>query len=65
MSRIVLPGDFITTAGTSDTTLDIKSTPKLIGHGVEKRDDGSYAVVPGVLNQSENKVWVTTSTRRY
>ena len=61
MSRIVLPGDFIS----SESRLTDTKLPKLIGHGLEKRNDGVYAVLPGVLNESDNKIWLTTSGRRF
>lgn len=61
MTHIVLPGDFVT------ENLYVPSTnaPKLIGHGLVKREDGIYAVTVGVLHESENKLWLNTSTKRY
>jgi len=62
MVRIVLPGEFITSseAQTSDT-----KSPKLIGYGLEKRNDGVYSVIPGLLNENDSKIWLTTSAKRY
>ncbi|KAL3085893.1 hypothetical protein niasHT_034123 [Heterodera trifolii] len=61
MSRIVLPSDFITGSTISVAT----QVPKLIGHGLEKRPDGVYALMAGVLHENEQKMWLNTSTKRY
>jgi hypothetical protein len=60
MARIVLPGDFIT------DNFNVVSTkaPRLVGFGLEKRTDGIYAMIAGILVETENKLWLNTSTKR-
>jgi exosome complex RNA-binding protein Rrp4 len=60
LSRIVLPGDFIT------DSFNVVSTqaPRIVGFGLEKRKDGIYAVIAGVLVETENKLWLNTSAKR-
>uniref|UniRef100_A0A915DE84 K Homology domain-containing protein n=1 Tax=Ditylenchus dipsaci TaxID=166011 RepID=A0A915DE84_9BILA len=60
MTRILLPGDFVTASLRSATNEE-----KVIGSGLEKRPDGIYSIVPGMLHEKENKLWVVTSIKRY
>uniref|UniRef100_A0A915M6Z2 Ribosomal RNA-processing protein 40 n=1 Tax=Meloidogyne javanica TaxID=6303 RepID=A0A915M6Z2_MELJA len=61
MTRIVLPGDFIT-----DNFLVVSTqAPRLVGYGLQKREDGIYAVNAGILHEHDNKLWLNTSMKRY
>jgi hypothetical protein len=62
-AKLVLPDEFVTSLSSSHD-VDSKVHPQIIGHGLEKRSDGVYANVPGILNQKDNKTWITTSTKR-
>lgn len=59
MQIIVLPGAFITSSVFSATNVE-----KIIGSGLEKRHDGIYAVVPGILHETPDKIWIASSNKR-
>lgn len=61
MSRILLPGDFVTAYSHSNIT----NEERITGAGLEKRSDGIYAVIPGVLRETNDKLWIVTSNKRY
>lgn len=61
MNRILLPDDFITSSIFSTITQE----EKIVGSGLEKRSDGIFAVVPGVLRETNEKLWIASSNKRY
>lgn len=61
MPKIVLPGDFIIASSYSV----LKNKEQIIGAGLEKRIDGVFAVVPGILYEKNNKLWISSSTKRF
>lgn len=60
MPRVVLPGDFII----ASPYLNSNNEEKIIGAGLEKRSNGVFAVVPGILREKDNKLWISSSTKR-
>lgn len=61
MPKVVLPGDFITASVLSTSSKE----ERVIGAGLEKRNDGVFAIVPGILYEKENKMWIASSMKRF
>jgi exosome complex RNA-binding protein Rrp4 len=58
---VVLPGDFITASTVSAAT----NRERMVGAGLAKREDGIYATVAGVLKERSDKLWISSSGKRW